>query len=195
MLLAPNPANETARLAALRALLILDTPPEQRFDRIVQFAASEFDAPMVAISLVDANRQWFKAQVGLDVCETGRDISFCSHALLEQDLLIVEDATLDFRFWDNPLVTGAPYVRFYAGAPLRTSGGEVLGTLCVLDQQPREIGDLERSILRTLRDLAMEELTAAPVVRDGRHRDILASTASMDILFASTSRSVSGSAI
>jgi len=159
---AHQPPNEPARLQALRALLILDTPPEERFDRIVAFAASEFDMPIVLVSLVDGHRQWFKSRVGLADCETPRDVSFCAHTILASALFIVEDALLDSRFADNPLVTGAPNIRFYAGAPLHAPGGERVGTLCLLDQRPRTLDAIERAILGTLCRLVEEEL-AHPV--------------------------------
>lgn len=114
---APIPSSDPQRLQALRELLILDTPAEERFDKIVNFAASEFDVPMALISLVDDDRQWFKAKVGLDTCETSRDISFCGHALESHDVPVIENALTDERFSDHPQVTGAPFVRFYAGAP------------------------------------------------------------------------------
>lgn len=162
---APIPDNEAARLAALYEMLILGTPPEDRFDRIAQFAASEFDVPIVLVTLVDAERQWFKARVGTPVCETGRDISFCSHAILRDDVMVVEDALEDPRFADNPLVTGAPHIRFYAGAPLALPSGLRLGTLCLIDRRPRTLDAMELAILGTLRDLALMELTnkAEPV--------------------------------
>lgn len=159
MLAAPIPANDGDRLAALRALLILDTPPEQRFDRIVQFAASEFGVPIALLSLVDENRQWFKARVGLDVCETGRDISFCGHAIVQHELFVIPDARADARFADNPIVTGEPKVIFYAGAPLAAPSGHNIGTLCLIDHQPRTLDATELAILTTLRDLLQEELT------------------------------------
>lgn len=149
---------EAQRLQALRALLILDTPPEQRFERIVDFAVSEFDVPMAAISLVDADRQWFKAVRGLTVCETSRDVSFCGHAILRPDGLLVPDTLLDPRFFDNPLVQHEPRVRFYAGAPLLLRGGEAVGTLCVLDTRPREFDRLDHAVLNALRDLVVEQL-------------------------------------
>jgi GAF domain-containing protein len=158
MHIAAKPDNEAARLAALYELLILDTPPEERFDKIAQFAASEFDMPIVLITLLDAERQWFKARVGTDVCETGRDISFCSHAILSDDIMVVEDALQDPRFADNPLVTGAPHIRFYAGAPLELPSGLRLGTLCLIDRRPRTLDALDLGILGTLRDLAVMEL-------------------------------------
>nr|WP_314544136.1 GAF domain-containing protein [uncultured Massilia sp.] len=155
---APIPDDEAERLAALHALLILDTPPEERFDRIAQFAAAEFDVPIVLITLLDAERQWFKASVGASVCETARDISFCGHAILRPDIMVVPDAREDARFADNPLVTGTPFIRFYAGAPLQIPSGQRLGTLCLIDRKPRTLDALELGILATLRDLAVLEL-------------------------------------
>lgn len=158
MLPAPIPADDDARLQALRELLILDTPPEQRFDRLVEFAAAEFDMPIALISLIDRDRQWFKARVGLDACETAREVSFCGHAIAQPGLFEVLDATRDPRFADNPLVVGAPHIRFYIGAPLVLPGGAAIGTLCLIDTQPREFDALDRAILGTLRDLAVAEL-------------------------------------
>lgn len=154
----PCPAHEGDRLKALRQLLILDTPPEERFDRLTQFAAGEFDVPIVLLSLIDEDRQWFKARVGLDVCETGRDISFCGHAILQDDTMVVPDVSLDDRFHDNPLVTGEPHIRFYAGAPLTMPGGHNVGTLCLIDRTPRTLDEVDLAILASLRDLAVEEL-------------------------------------
>ncbi len=153
------PANENERLAVLRGLLILDTPPESRFDRITAFAAEQFDMPVALISLVDENRQWFKSRVGMQVCETSRDVSFCAHAIHEDAIMVIEDALADPRFRDNPLVTDEPHVRFYAGAPLRTAAGLAVGTLCLIDHQPRSLDELELAILANLRDLAVEELS------------------------------------
>jgi GAF domain-containing protein len=159
MLPAPTPSNEAERLAALYALLLLDTPPEERFDKIVEFAAEEFDVPIALISLLDTDRQWFKAAVGLgSTCETGRDISFCGHAIMRAEIMVVEDALLDQRFFDNPLVTGAPNIRFYAGAPLILSNGLALGTLCIIDTRPRQLDPMGLAILSTLRSLAVQEL-------------------------------------
>lgn len=158
MLPAPIPADDEARLQALRALLILDTPPEQRFDRLVEFAADEFDVPIALISMIDRDRQWFKARVGLDVCETSREISFCGHAIMQDDLFEVLDATQDPRFADNPLVVGAPHIRFYVGAPLALPDGSKIGTLCLIDVRPRGFDAMDRAILGTLRDLAVAEL-------------------------------------
>ena len=158
MLAAPIPDNDKERLAALRELLILDTPPEERFDKIVQFAAQEFDMPIALLSLIDENRQWFKASVGMDVCETGRDVSFCGHAILQPDIFVIPDARADERFADNPIVTGEPYVIFYAGAPLTLASGFTVGTLCLLDHKPRQLDATELAILTTLRDLLLEEM-------------------------------------
>lgn len=158
---APLPDNEAERLAALYALLILDTPPEQRFDKIVEFASAEFDVPIALLTLVDRARQWFKASTGVDVCETGRDISFCGHAILAPDIMVVPDALEDPRFADNPLVTGEPGIRFYAGAPLVLPSGAALGTLCLIDRRPRTLDAMELGILATLRDLAVLELGRA----------------------------------
>jgi GAF domain-containing protein len=158
-MIAPSlPPDEADRLHALRALLILDSPPEERFDRVAAFAANEFDMPVVLVSLVDSERQWFKSRVGTDLCETSREVSFCGHAILSSNLFVVEDALRDPRFADNPLVTGAPNIRFYAGAPLHTPEGQRVGTLCLLDTRPRTLDATERAILSTLRRLVENEL-------------------------------------
>jgi len=157
---APIPANEAQRLATLRKLHILDTGPEERFDAIVDFAASEFDVPIALVSLVDQDRQWFKANVGLPVPQAPRDISFCGHAIQNRELFVVEDALNDERFCDNPLVTDNPHVRFYAGAPLRMKDGTVAGTLCLIASRARRFGPDEQKMLRTLRDLVEDELQA-----------------------------------
>jgi GAF domain-containing protein len=165
MIPAPNLPDDERRLQALRELLILDTPPEERFDRVVQFASEEFDMPIVLVSLVDAGRQWFKARVGLDACQTGRDVSFCGHAIVQPQIMVVEDSHLDERFHDNPLVTGTPHVRFYAGATLQIPGGGIVGTLCMIDHQPRTLDAVDLSIFGSLRDLVVSELVAQEVTR------------------------------
>ena len=153
MLIAPLPADEERRLARLRELLILDSPPEPLFDSIARMASQVCGTPIAMLSLVDENRQWFKAKVGLDedLTETPRDIAFCAHAIFDNSLFEVEDATLDARFADNPLVIGKPDVRFYAGAPLVMPGGERIGTLCVIDH---EAGKLTAAQGKTMRELA-----------------------------------------
>lgn len=166
MITPPIPANEQQRLALLYDLLLLDTPPERRLDRIVEFAAIEFAVPICLISLVDSDRQWFKARFGLDVCETPRDISFCGHALASEAVLMVPDALEDLRFHDNPLVTGAPHIRFYAGAPLVCRDGLAIGTLCLIDTVPRTLDATELAILASLRELAVIALTTPEAGED-----------------------------
>ncbi|MEH6354921.1 MAG: PAS domain S-box protein [Marinobacter sp.] len=145
-------------MAALHALKVLDTPAEARFDRITRVVKRYFDVPIALVSLVDEGRQWFKSCVGLDVAETSRDISFCGHAILNKDIMIVPDASEDPRFADNPLVTGNPKIRFYAGAPLRAPSGEQVGTLCIIDVQRREFSAEDIATLRDLADCVEEEL-------------------------------------
>ena len=158
MISPPKPSNEKERLEALRNLLILDTPPEERFDRITQFASFEFDVPIAVITLVDEERQWFKSLVGLDVCSTSRDISFCGHAILQDEILVVEDASKDERFFDNPLVIGDPHIRFYAGAQLSLPTGQTIGTLCLIDRVPRIFDKTDMLIFSTLRNMVVTEL-------------------------------------
>ena len=153
-----NPDNEAHRIATLRELRILDTPPEERFDRITSAAQRLFDVPIALVSLVDENRQWFKSCYGLSAAETPRDISFCGHAILGADVLVIEDALQDPRFADNPLVTGDPNIRFYAGCPLRANSGDALGTLCIIDRKPHLFDQRHRRTLRDLGCWAEQEL-------------------------------------
>ncbi len=155
-----TPANEKERLKTLRSTDILDTDPEERFDRLTRMAQRFFGVSIALVSLVDENRQWFKSKAGLDACETGRDISFCGHAILGNDIFIIEDALEDERFADNPLVTGEPKIRFYAGAPLRYLDGNKLGTLCIIDQKPRTMQEEDCTMLRDLAEMAEGELSA-----------------------------------
>lgn len=154
------PAHEKERLQTLRSTEILDTDPEERFDRLTRMAKRVFGVSIALVSLVDENRQWFKSKVGLDASETPRDISFCGHAILGNDIFVIEDALQDERFADNPLVTGAPGIRFYAGAPLRYLDGSKLGTLCIIDQEPRTLDDEDYEMLRDLAEMAESELSA-----------------------------------
>ncbi|OIR05176.1 blue-light-activated protein [mine drainage metagenome] len=166
---APPPSDESERLKALEAYEILDTPPEAQFDELAALAAEICGMPIALVTLVDADRQWFKARVGFDVSETPREHSFCAHAFAEEGLLLVPDATKDARFADNPLVTGDPHIRFYAGAPLVTESGHTLGTLCVLDRRPRELPERNQEALRALGRLAMARLELRrKVSRSGR---------------------------
>jgi PAS domain S-box-containing protein len=162
------PGNELQRLQALRACDILDTPDEERFDRLTRLAKNVLGVPIALVSLVDANRQWFKSRQGLEACETGRDISFCGHAILGGDIFEVTDARLDPRFSDNPLVTGPPNIRFYAGAPLSTPEGYRLGTLCLISDQPRQLNATERQVLLDLAACVEEELNQAVLIHQGR---------------------------
>lgn len=149
---------EAARLAALVEYHILDTPQDPLFDEIVELAAIICQAPIAAINFVDRNRQWFKAIKGLSVCETPRNISICAHAILQPGLFVVSDTTQDERFTCNPLVTGEPFVRFYAGALLKSHDGHPLGTLCVLDEKPRELNDQQRFALQALANQVMAHM-------------------------------------
>ena len=152
------PANETERLAALYRYQILDTPPEQDFDDLTQMAAQICETPIALISLIDEHRQWFKSRVGLNVIETPRDISFCGHVVAEESLLVIPDTTQDARFADNPLVSQDPKIRFYAGVPLLTPDQYVLGSLCVLDRQPRTLTDPQIQQLKRLSRLVISHL-------------------------------------
>ena len=152
------PPNEDSRLDTLMALNVLDTPPEERFDRLTRLARNTFEVPIALVSLVDKERQWFKSKVGLDACETSRDISFCGHAILGDEVFIVSDATKDIRFADNPLVVNDPKIRFYAGVPLKSISGENLGTFCIIDRKPRKFSQDQFELLRDLASMAEREL-------------------------------------
>jgi len=154
----PIPKNEAKRIKVLWQYDILDTVPEEVFDELADLAAHICGAPIALITLVDENRQWFKSKVGVSVNETGRDISLCAHAILQDDLFIIPDTTLDARFKNNPLVTTSPKIRFYAGAPLISPDGHALGTLCVLDKVPRELTEDQKSALRILSRHVMTQL-------------------------------------
>ena len=146
----PTPHNEAARLQALRQYNILDTVPEEAFDDLTFLAAHVCKTPIALVSFIDKDRQWFKSNIGMTASETSRDISFCSHALMQRDLFIVRDALADDRFATNPLVLQEPNIRFYAGAPLITPEGEALGTLCVIDTVPRDLTEEQKEALRAL---------------------------------------------
>lgn len=152
------PFDENRRLSALRDLEILDTPPEERFDRVTRLACAAFNVPIALVSLVDGERQWFKSRVGLNVGETPRDFAFCAHVVQRREELIVQDTLLDGRFAENPLVTQAPRARFYAGAPLILDDGSCVGTVCLMDTRPRDLSPEDMARLRDLRDLAVREI-------------------------------------
>lgn len=154
MIAAPLLVNDLERVQSLRRLNLLSTPREADFDCIVRLAQKLFGTEIVLISLIDSERQWFKAKLGLDVFETPRDISFCGHAIEQRRALVVEDATADRRFHDNPLVTGDPKIRFYAGQPISMPDGNAAGTLCVISPRPRAIGTAELEALADLGRLA-----------------------------------------
>lgn len=152
------PDNEAERLAALHRLGILDTEAEERFDRLTALACFAFKVDIALVSLIDANRQWFKSTRGLDVRQTDRESSFCGHAINEAHTLVIPDALEDNRFFDNPLVTGPPHIRFYAGAPLTDADGYVLGTFCLIDSRPRQMTAEELVHLRYLADQVEREI-------------------------------------
>ena len=150
--------NEAARVAALDRYAILDTEPEQSFDDLVILAAHVCKTPMASLTLVDDHRQWFKSAVGVQVRETPREISFCAHAIEQDGLFIIPDTLQDPRFKDNPLVSGEPHARFYAGAPLVNDDGFALGTLCVVDRLPRHLEEEQKMALTSLSRLAMRQI-------------------------------------
>ena len=157
---AQKPGDEAERLRALQDLGVLDTQPEERFDRYTRIAAALFDVPIALVSLIDANRQWFKSHHGLDAEETPREMAFCAHTILGKDVLQVPDALQDPRFADNPLVTGPPRLRFYAGFPLVVGDGRCVGTLCLIDQRPRALDEVQLELLADLAHLVEAELGA-----------------------------------
>ncbi|HEY2735718.1 MAG TPA: GAF domain-containing protein, partial [Polyangiales bacterium] len=162
---APIPANEAARLAALRHYAVLDTDSEPAFDRITLIASRVLGVPIALVSLIDEGRQWFKSRIGLDAIETPRADAFCAHAILDTQPMVVPDARRDQRFAENPLVLGAPHIRFYAGAPLETPDGFNLGTLCAIDTQPRQFDEQQLATLRDLAALVVDQLESRATLR------------------------------
>jgi diguanylate cyclase (GGDEF)-like protein len=152
------PENELERLHALKTLHVLDTSHEERFDRVTRIAKRMFGVSLSLISLIDRDRQWFKSNQGLDASETSRDISFCGHAINQDELFIIPDATEDARFSDNPMVTGAPKIRFYAGYPLKIRAGLSIGALCLIDQVPRKMDEEDQPLLRDLGAMVEPEM-------------------------------------
>jgi len=154
------PENEDSRLETLKSLDVLDTEPEERFDRLTRMSRRLFGVPIALVSLVDENRQWFKSCAGLSVSETSRDISFCGHAILGNEIFIIPDTSKDERFADNPLVLNEPHIRFYAGCPLSSKNGAKLGTLCIIDRKPRHLTEEDLETLQDLASMVERELEA-----------------------------------
>jgi serine phosphatase RsbU (regulator of sigma subunit) len=182
-MIAPKPQNETERLAALRSYEILDSPPEAAFDDITRLVAHICQVPIAVINLIDEDRQFFKSEIGLGVRETPLDVSICAHALLQKGLFVVSDTLLDERFRGNPLVTGDPHLRFYAGALLESEQGQPLGTLCVLDYKTRELSPEQTSALQTLARHVMHLLELR---RRYRHEKRIAETLQRAMLLRPT---------
>lgn len=160
----PQPERETERMAKLREYAVLDSLPEETYERVTKLAASILGAPLAAVSLIDEDRQWIKSRLGFDAQEIPREVTFCAHAICQNDVFVVEDATRDERFYDNPFVTGEPGLRFYAGAPLQTSAGLNMGTICVLDTQARTITDAQKQTLEHLAAIVIEALECRMVI-------------------------------
>jgi len=157
---APLPSDEKDRLAALHSLAILDTPPDERFDRITRIAAALADVPIATVSLIDAERQWFKSCIGLDARETSREVAFCAHVVVNRKPVIVPDTLLDDRFAGSPIVTGDPRIRFYAGFPVFHQNGSCMGTLCLIDTRPRQFSDVAIQRFADLASMVEQELNA-----------------------------------
>ena len=154
----PLHTNEHERVSALQNSGLLDSGPEERFDRITRTASRLFDVPIALVSLIDDHRQWFKSRVGLDAAQTPREVSFCGHAILDQKVLTVEDTQAAPRFADNPLVVDGPKIRFYAGCPLHDEHGNAFGTLCIIDSKPRRFGVDEKAALSDLARVVEREI-------------------------------------
>ena len=159
-----TPINETERLLSLHSLRILDTPSEERFDRITRMAKRLFGVEICLISLVDTHRQWFKSKQGLEACETSREISFCGHAIHSDDVMVISDASRDERFSDNPLVTDAPFIRFYAGCPIQGPSGHRVGTLCLIDSKQRSLTSADQDTLHDFAKMVEDQLAIAAQV-------------------------------
>ena len=196
----PLPKNEQERLRALRAYKILDTRPEDRFDELTELAAIICGVPISLMTLIDADRQWFKSKVGLEIQETPRAQAFCTHAIMQPGLFVVPDASKDDRFAANPLVAGDPHIRFYAGAPLVSGDGHLLGTMCVIDRKPRELTDVQLRALRILsRQVVyhmemrsnLEELRAGLKARDEARGPSGEAAAGLDQIIANLENAVS----
>jgi GAF domain-containing protein len=166
----PIPFDEQARLEALASMSIINTPPEQALDVMVDFAAHLFNVPIALVSLIGKDKQVFKARVGLDICETSREVSFCSHAITQRnEVFVVPDARKDPRFAENPLVTGSPFIRFYAGAPLIGFARQPVGTLCIIDRKPRPgLSDHEKLTLTKLARMVILRMKSREIIDAAR---------------------------
>jgi signal transduction histidine kinase len=190
-----KPENESVRLADLRSFDILDTVAEEAYDAITYLAAEICEVPIALISIVDDERQWFKSRVGIDATESRRDLAFCAYAIHRpSSLLVVPDASVDPRFCSNPLVTDDPSIRFYAGAPLVSPAGNALGTLCVIDREPRELSEDQEKALAALSGQVMALLELRRTVRDleQKQREVEAATAQRDSFMATVSHEIRG---
>lgn len=191
---AEYPIDEPERLEALRRFGILDTPPEERFDRLTRMISRYLGVPICLVTLIDERRQWIKSAFGLDVRETHRDLAFCSHAILEDELMIVEDASLDERFCEHPFVTNEPEIRFYAGAQLVTKDGYRLGTICAVDRVPRTLSAKERQFLADTAAIVMDELelSAATNTLEAQSRRLVHRNQSLDAFVHSLAHEMAG---
>jgi GAF domain-containing protein len=174
MIPAPLPPDEERRLAALQSYGVLDTPPEDRFDRVTGMVSAVLGAPIVLVSLIDEDRQWFKSRCGLATEQTARDVSLCGHAIMSDEPLVVPDATADARFADNPLVLGPPHLRTYLGAPLIAPCGARIGTLCAIWSEVTPVTDDQVDKMRSFASIVMERLEESrgdtPEAMDARRR-------------------------
>lgn len=164
----PIPSNEAERMRSLRLYRIIDSGSEKAFDDLTRLAAAICETPISLITLIEGERQWFKSKVGMTMTETSRDVSFCAHALVDNRMLVVEDATKDPRFADNPYVTAEAPVRFYAGAPLVMADGNSLGTLCVVDRKPRQLSPHQLEALGILRQAVVSQIELRRALADFR---------------------------
>ncbi|MBI2600579.1 GAF domain-containing sensor histidine kinase [Candidatus Daviesbacteria bacterium] len=162
---APIPPNEKVRLKSLKSLNILDSPKEERFDRITRLALELFNIPIATVTLVDEHREWFKSSQGLTKREGARSISFCGHAILQEDILVIADTKKDPRFANNPMVTGSPFIGFYAGVPIRSADGQHIGVFCIKDHRPRNLDKKKRAWLKTLASWVELEINATELSR------------------------------
>jgi len=160
MMKPPTPPDEHARLLQLRALDLLDSNPDERFDRLTRMAQRLFDVPIALVSLVDTDRQWFKSKQGLDAAETAREVSFCGHAILGDETMVIPNAPIDERFCDNPLVIDDPDISFYAGCPVKAPDGSRVGTFCIIDHRPRDLTDDDLVMLRDLAKMVEREIAS-----------------------------------